>query len=142
MGRYVCKTCGIEKDESEFRIKQKCTLASGKIKEYRNCHCINCFRVSQNSQRIERYPHAWIRNRYGVDDAMAKYWYQRSMQYCEICGKQWKPGQERLCIDHDHQSGKLRGILCKHCNHVLGHSRESVQILDNAKAYLISHREN
>ena len=88
------------------------------------------------------YAHAWIRNRYNVDDVTARYWYERSHTVCEICGKVWIAGTERLCIDHDHTTGKIRGILCKHCNHVLGHSREQINILDNAKAYLLSHREN
>ena len=142
MGRYVCKTCGIEKDESEYKIKQKCNLASGIIKEYRNCHCNQCYRTIQNNQKAERYPHAWIRNRYNVDNETALYWYERSQTSCEICGVAWEKGKEKLCIDHDHTTGKIRGILCKHCNHVLGHSKEQLKILDNAKAYLISHREN
>ncbi len=139
MGKYVCKTCGVEKDETEFRSKQKRLLKSG-IKEYRNCHCVSC----DNKQKLrykENNPYTWIANRYKVSKEEAKYWYERSMTCCEICGKSWEEGTERLCIDHDHHTGKVRGILCKHCNHVLGHSKESLDILDNAKAYLVSHRE-
>jgi hypothetical protein len=139
LGRYVCKTCGIEKDESEYRVKQKVLLKTG-LKSYRNCHCNIC-QDKRNLVYREKEPYSWIANRYKVSKEEAKYWYGRSMTSCEICGHQWKEGKERLCIDHDHSTGKVRGILCKHCNHVLGHSRESLQILDNAKAYLMSHRE-
>ena len=139
MGRYVCKTCGKEKDESEYRIKQKRLLKSG-LKEYRNCHCNTC-QDKRNLTYKEKTPYKWIMTRYKVSKEEAVYWYSRSMTSCEICGYKWVEGKERLCIDHDHSNGKVRGILCKHCNHVLGHSRESLQILDNAKAYLMSHRE-
>jgi len=138
---HICKACGIEKDDTEYKIKSRVTLKSGIVKEYRNSMCTLCRNASNVKQRTERYPHAWIRNRYLVDDAAARYWYERSMTSCEICGIGWKEGKEKLCIDHDHATGKLRGILCKHCNHVLGHSREQIRILDNAKAYLTSHRE-
>jgi hypothetical protein len=139
MGRYVCKTCLVEKDASEFRTKQKVTLKSG-TREYRNCHCITCDNLHKLRYR-DNNPYTWIANRYKISKEEASYWYERSMTSCEICGHLWKEGKEKLCIDHDHTTGKVRGILCKHCNHVLGHSRESLQILDNAKAYLMSHRE-
>lgn len=135
MGRYICKTCKVEKDESSFRIKETRQLKSG-LKSYRNHHCNVCFREIQNSQRKDRYPHAWIRNRYGVDDKTALYWYEKSMTFCEICGKEWQEGTERLCIDHNHFTQEIRGILCKHCNHVLGHSYEKIETLESSIVYL------
>ena len=140
MGRYVCKTCLVEKEESAFRVKQKRLLKTG-IKYYRSCHCIPCDNTHKARYK-QNNPATWIANRYNISKEQATYWYERSMTSCEICGYAWKVGTERLCIDHDHTSGKVRGILCKHCNHVLGHSRDSIKILENAKAYLLSHREN
>lgn len=39
-------------------------------------------------------------------------------------------------VDHDHQTGKVRGILCHHCNVLLGHAREDEGLLRRAIAYL------
>lgn len=142
MGKYVCPACGETKSEDMFHIKQHKKLVSGEIKAYRNKRCKKCHSVLMTQQKNERYPHAWIRNRYNVDDVTARIWYAKSQTSCEICGSIWSEGTEKLCIDHDHKTGKLRGILCKHCNHVLGHSRESFTILDAAKDYLIKHKES
>jgi len=37
---------------------------------------------------------------------------------CAICGR--KPASKRLSVDHDHRSGRVRGILCDGCNRAIG----------------------
>lgn len=51
---------------------------------------------------------------------------------CGICGttEPRRAGTTRFCVDHDHVSGKIRGLLCNRCNVVLG------QIGDNLVAVL------
>ncbi len=39
-------------------------------------------------------------------------------------------------LDHDHETGKPRGILCGMCNHMLGHARDNTTILAYAIEYL------
>ena len=53
---------------------------------------------------------------------------------CEICNV-IVSGKDK-CIDHDHQTGDVRGILCSNCNYGLGQFRDSVEILNNAIKYL------
>lgn len=50
---------------------------------------------------------------------------------CVICGDGGK-----LVVDHDHQTGKVRGMLCNHCNRGLGHFRDDPTLLEFAAQYL------
>ena len=54
---------------------------------------------------------------------------------CAICAE---PGQ-KLFVDHNHQTGKVRGLLCPSCNGALGMVREDLAIIDSLKAYVIIH---
>lgn len=55
---------------------------------------------------------------------------------CDICGKTPEENGKRLAVDHDHVTGKVRRLLCKTCNSLLGFAFESVDILQRAIDYL------
>lgn len=56
---------------------------------------------------------------------------------CWIC--QRATGRtKRLAVDHNHESGKVRGILCGPCNQLLGHVRDDPDVLIRAAQYLIN----
>jgi len=39
---------------------------------------------------------------------------------CAICRREWMPGQHRFHVDHNHETGERRGLLCYSCNIKLG----------------------
>ena len=47
----------------------------------------------------------------------------------------------QLAIDHNHTTGKIRGLLCHHCNAAIGHLKEDIQLFHNAIEYLKEHLE-
>lgn len=51
---------------------------------------------------------------------------------CRICFRELQSPQ----LDHDHITGKIRGLLCRTCNLGLGHFFDSVELLENAVKYL------
>ena len=57
---------------------------------------------------------------------------------CAICGSELIGGQQTH-IDHNHTTGKVRALLCGHCNRMLGQAREDPEILAKAIEYLQSH---
>lgn len=57
---------------------------------------------------------------------------------CGLCG-QIPETDRRLHVDHDHRTGKLRDLLCHHCNLLLGNAQDSTERLRLAIAYLGRH---
>lgn len=57
---------------------------------------------------------------------------------CAVCttDKPNGPGGRYFFVDHDHATGKVRGLLCSNCNSILGHAKDSVQTLRRAISYL------
>lgn len=53
---------------------------------------------------------------------------------CRIC--RTPPIKSRLCVDHCHVTGKVRGLLCRRCNSAIGLFQESAQIVREAAKYL------
>jgi len=54
---------------------------------------------------------------------------------CAICNNPFKNSKD-TCIDHDHITGKIRQLLCRKCNWLLGMCCEDFRILQNAINYL------
>jgi hypothetical protein len=52
---------------------------------------------------------------------------------CAICEKS---SDKHLFVDHCHTTGKIRGLLCQHCNTLLGMAFDDTNILLSAVAYL------
>ena len=73
--------------------------------------------------------------KYGITDVQYEMMYRRQGGCCDIC-KQPYLGGKRLCVDHNHETGRVRGLLCSSCNLIVGHSKEDFRILESAKDYL------
>lgn len=138
-----CSTCKIEKDISEFHNTKK--LKSG--------YSVRC-KICANKATKDTYHKndGKIKSRiYRTNnpdagrDARFKYKYGISLEeYNDLLSKQdnkcaiCKVDSEdrHLDVDHSHDTGKIRGLLCRMCNVALGHMKDSVEIIQNAIVYL------
>jgi len=59
---------------------------------------------------------------------------------CAICGTDSCASGRNFAVDHNHQTGKIRGLLCKFCNTALGQFKDDTTVLQKAIQYL--EREN
>lgn len=63
---------------------------------------------------------------------------------CAVCGTS-EPKQRRngcWAVDHDHSTGRIRGVLCTGCNFMLGNAEDRIETLKGGIAYLIKNRTN
>ena len=81
---------------------------------------------------------AQIRHRlftFGVTEEEYKERTEKQGGVCAICGEMNRNGGA-LSIDHDHQTGHNRGLLCNRCNPGLGYFRDNPDLLRKAAEYL------
>lgn len=61
--------------------------------------------------------------------------YRLQSGVCAIC-KRATGATRKLSVDHDHSTGTVRGLLCRPCNDMLGHARDSDMFFYRAAGYL------
>ena len=70
---------------------------------------------------------------YGIDSMNVWDMMEKQKIECKICGNsifyKW-------CVDHNHKTGEVRGILCGLCNSMLGFARDNPLILIKGVEYL------
>jgi hypothetical protein len=59
---------------------------------------------------------------------------------CDICGKVPSGKRKTLQIDHDHSTGKIRGLLCNSCNLGLGYLGDNERLVEKLQRYFIQSR--
>jgi len=78
---------------------------------------------------------AQLRYKYGISLNEWKQIFEAQDYKCLIC-KATEPSGRGWHTDHDHNTGKIRGILCNHCNVGLGAFKDSPELLIEASNYL------
>lgn len=77
---------------------------------------------------------------YGIDVPDYERMLEEQNGGCYICGKQ-PDGKRALDIDHDHQTGKVRGLLCSNHNRALGLLNDDVLLMLKSVEYLVKTRD-
>lgn len=77
------------------------------------------------------------KTKYGIDNETYKTMEKDQNYVCLICSRPERyKGRDNLCVDHDHKTGKVRGLLCSSCNKALGLLEDNVEWLRKAEDYL------
>lgn len=125
MRKKKCTGCGVFKPLSEYH----------KNKNHKDGHQYRCKQC--NSAKHGGYSkQAQLKHRYGI--SLIEYSALLEFQGggCAICGVADSQDGRSLHVDHDHETGTVRGILCAHCNKALGLLRDSTEFCLKAAEYL------
>jgi hypothetical protein len=68
-----------------------------------------------------------LKRRYGLTISEYNAKFEAQGGVCSIC--HGDNGEKRLCVDHNHETGAVRGLLCHRCNLMLGYSEERRELL-------------
>jgi len=74
--------------------------------------------------------------KYGVTKEDYNNLYNKQNGCCRICTRHQSEFNKRLSVDHNHETGKVRGLLCSKCNQAIGLLKENINSLENAIEYL------
>ena len=75
-----------------------------------------------------------LKNEYGWALSQLKIQLARQNWQCNGCLVHID--EKTACVDHDHKSGAVRGLLCKHCNWALGHAKDNPNTLRRLMSHL------
>lgn len=125
----MCVKCKQIKQFDEFT---KCTANK---KDGYHLWCKVCSRAYIEDNKEARRS-AVLKAYYGITKEDYEKLIQEQNGKCLGCGK-----TERLGIDHCHITRQVRGLLCFHCNSILGMANDSESVLKNLLQYLTSYQE-
>ncbi len=127
-----CSTCQKEKTIQEF---------SYYMWRYRYPSCQSCI----TEKRQKYYLNKNIKNKLAVTEEEYNAMLIKQNNLCKICGQKETHRHHltktlfRLAIDHNHNTGKIRDLLCRGCNLMIGNSYDNPETLRKAALYLENH---
>lgn len=113
--------------------------------------CTSHWRVERQRRKDAEHEKR-VQKVYGLPPGGYQKLYEFQGGLCAIC-RRANGHSRKLSVDHDHKTGKARGLLCRPCNDLLGHIRDDRHTADRIVRYLLTppawlagieavHREN
>jgi len=138
-----CTKCGVEKTIDEFSLARKATATTNDIYKSSCKRCAseramewyraNPGRTTENKRRFN------LEKLYGLTVQQYNDMLEAQHGACAICG-QTENGKFRFSVDHDHENGKVRGLLCNRCNRAIGLFGDDLSVMRRAISYLMRAR--
>ena len=129
-------TCGVEKNITEFYMRNKKT---GK----RHSACKECDKErvkARHQANPERTRNNDLKRNYGITLKEHQQMFDDQNGVCAICKGEGDGKWKKLCVDHDHKTGKVRQLLCRRCNMILGQAYDDASLFSEFILYLDRHK--
>ena len=127
-----CVKCEIERPIEEFdRTK---TSRRQTCKYCRQANYRAWYKTRKDTSEHKKDAHArQIKAQYGISIEQYNEMLNRQNGVCKICKKE---NGRRLCVDHCHTTGRVRGLLCDNCNKAMGLCNDDPKLLRLCAEYL------
>jgi hypothetical protein len=100
-------------------------------------------RKNENPAYYKNKAKTWsLKKNYGITLSQWEALVSDQNGLCAICSRLLALdglGKCSAVVDHDHRTGRIRGILCNTCNSGLGHLQDSLALVEQAASYLRKH---
>lgn len=135
----------LTKDEANAKVRKLRAADPGKfrIKDREYYFKNKEQKLATNREWARKHPYrmrSWeLKRKYGLTDAQFTDLFNKQDGKCAICKRipEGRTRWGRLNVDHCHITGKVRGLLCSHCNTVLGYMDDNPELLLSAAKYLL-----
>jgi len=159
-----CLKCGEEKQIAEFK-KHKCRkdglsdwcracfskhrkqpeLVAQARETARSWRARNPSKVKEQAKRArikypDKYRKFFLKDEYGITVEQYNEMFKQQDGKCAICETHQSVLSRRLSVDHDHETGKVRSLLCNFCNTAIGSFKDKPELLSRAIEYLNAHQ--
>lgn len=125
----ICAKC--HKDST---TKRMATDPGARIKQ-RNTS--RRWRLANPEESRRAIVNATLKAKYGITLVRYEAMLDEQNGGCAVCKS--KPEKQRLHVDHDHATGKVRALLCQACNVSIGKMKDSPELLRKLAAYIEEH---
>lgn len=118
-----CKTC---------RSKQQAARRASNPEAHKARMRVAYAKYQASGKRREHQ----MRSLYGITVAQAEALLVTQGGGCALCKEPLQFGSKKTHVDHCHATGAVRGVLCHHCNMMLGFAKDNPAVLKAAIEYL------
>jgi len=129
-----CTKCGEWRPFTDFN-KDKST-PDGMGYWCKQCKAEHAKEYRVKHPRKEYYKKFCLKYKYNLTCDEWDKLYKKQEGCCAICGVHQSELGEALCVDHDHETSKIRGLLCKKCNLGIGNLKHDAENCLKAYQYL------
>ena len=135
--RPECKTCNLALRARKYAADPKPYIERVKRWQQENADRLNAYRreYRQRPERKRADRDGYLRRKYGIGVEDYDRMFEAQGGVCAICRKP-RPEERTLHVDHDHETGEIRGLLCFRCNNALGDFDEDFDLFQLAADYL------
>ena len=133
----TCHICLLEKTTDDFEKNINC--ADGITNRCKNCRNIKLkVGYKKDIKKREAQRNRSLKYKFGIDLITYRTMVEQQDGRCVTCSRHYSSLSKPLVVDHNHETGRVRGLLCDYCNRLLGNYENKPSLFRAFEKYLIN----